>query len=100
MPSPALALTSTGWPVGSNPAGNDPRPVRIVNGIGIGEPGPPDAGMLTEALGGADLVVVENLCTIPLNPSASHAVGPTCCGDGQRSSTTTTLRGSGTGSPT
>ncbi len=59
---------------GVEPGWDDPRPVRIVNGIGIGEPGPPDAGMLTEALEGSDLVVVENLCTIPLNPSASQAV--------------------------
>ena len=75
----ADALAGLGFDVdwvagGVEPGWNDPRPVRIVNGIGIGEPGPPDAGMLTEALGGADLVVVENLCTIPLNPSASHAV--------------------------
>ncbi len=75
----ADALSVLGFDVdwvagGVEPGWDDLRPVRIVNGIGIGEPGPPDARMLTEALEGADLVVVENLCTIPLNPLASHAV--------------------------
>ncbi len=35
---------------------------------------PVDAGAITAALDGADLVVVENLCSLPLNMDAAHAV--------------------------
>ena len=66
---------------------------------------PPDAATpepdrLAASLAGADLVVVENLCSLPINPDAAslaaevlgrHEVGS--------SSTTTTCRGSGRGSP-
>jgi len=34
---------------------------------------------LDEALEGCDLVIVENLCSLPLNPGASRRV-PTCAG--------------------
>lgn len=46
---------------------------RIVDGIGLTDAGPPDAAALDEALADADLVVVENLCTIPLNVPAALA---------------------------
>ena len=46
----------------------------VVPGLGIDDDGPPDPSELATALAGADLVVVENLCTIPLNPVAAHAV--------------------------
>ena len=49
---------------------------RTVGGLEIGATEPPDAGELTVALADADLVVVENLCTIPLNlPAARAAAG-------------------------
>jgi len=35
---------------------------------------PTDAAAITAALDGADLVVVENLCSLPLNIDAAHAV--------------------------
>ncbi|MDG2907252.1 MAG: glycosyltransferase family 4 protein [Acidimicrobiales bacterium] len=47
----------------------------VVPGLGIDDNDPPDPSELDEALAGANLVVVENLCTIPLNPAAAHAVG-------------------------
>ena len=46
----------------------------VVPGLGIDDIGPPDGSELAAALAGTDLVVVENLCTIPLNPAAAHAV--------------------------
>lgn len=47
---------------------------RLVEGLGIGADSPPDPSELSDALAGADLVVVENLLTIPLNLPASRAV--------------------------
>lgn len=38
------------------------------------DPSPPDPGEVTAALADADLVVVENLCSLPLLPSASAVV--------------------------
>jgi glycosyltransferase involved in cell wall biosynthesis len=37
-------------------------------------PAPVDAGEIAAAFDGADLVVVENLCSLPLNIDAAHAV--------------------------
>ena len=61
----------------------------------------PDPDALAAAIAGADLVVVENLCSLPLNPDAS-----TLTADGARRarrrascSTTTTSRGNAPGSP-
>jgi glycosyltransferase involved in cell wall biosynthesis len=51
---------------------------RVVSGLAIDETGvgiePPPVGEVEDALGDADLVVVENLCTIPLNLAASRVV--------------------------
>lgn len=52
----------------------------LVEGLDAGawltgrEAGTLDRRTLHEALGGADLVVVENLCSLPLNPAARDAV--------------------------
>lgn len=49
---------------------------RPVPGLAIGAVEPPDAGEVAAALADADLVVVENLCTIPLNlPGARVLAG-------------------------
>ena len=45
-----------------------------VPGLGISDPAPPDETALSRALAGADLVVVENLCSLPLNPPATELV--------------------------
>ncbi len=47
---------------------------RLVPGLGIDAAKPPDRDEVASALAGADLVVVENLCTIPLNLPAARSV--------------------------
>jgi glycosyltransferase involved in cell wall biosynthesis len=47
---------------------------RLLPGLAIGAAAPPPAGALDRALGDAGLVVVENLCSLPLNPAAAAAV--------------------------
>jgi mannosylglucosylglycerate synthase len=47
---------------------------RLVPGLGIADDAPPEAAALGTALADADLVVVENLCSLPLNPAAGRAV--------------------------
>lgn len=60
-------------------AGDGPADI-IVPGLAAGEwltgrpTGPPDRQLLEQALADADLVVVENLCSLPLNPAARDAV--------------------------
>ena len=58
---------------GFEPGWSADGPATVVPGLEIGGDGP-DPAALAAALDGADLVVVENLCTIPLNPAAAHAV--------------------------
>ena len=43
---------------------------RLLPGLDIGAPEPPGRAELDAALADADLVVVENLCSLPLNPAA------------------------------
>jgi glycosyltransferase involved in cell wall biosynthesis len=47
---------------------------RIVSGLAIDAAEPPPAGEVEDVLADADLVVVENLCTIPLNLAAARVV--------------------------
>jgi len=47
---------------------------RVVPGLAMAAPDPPSAGELEAALDDADLVVVENLCSLPLNEAAARAV--------------------------
>ncbi len=48
---------------------------RIVPGLAWPDPsGPTSPGEVADAIADADLVVVENLCSLPLNPSATSAV--------------------------
>jgi glycosyltransferase involved in cell wall biosynthesis len=47
---------------------------RTVAGLAIGAAEPPPAGEVEEARADADLVVVENLCTIPMNLPAARVV--------------------------
>lgn len=46
----------------------------VVPGLGIDDEGGPGRAALDSALAPADLVVVENMCSLPLNRSASEAV--------------------------
>ncbi len=53
---------------------------RLVPGLEIGAAEPPGRAELASALGDADLVVVENLCSLPLNPGAAAAVAEVLAG--------------------
>ena len=46
----------------------------LVANLGAWDRGVPDATGLEAALAGADVVVAENICSLPLNPAASEAV--------------------------
>lgn len=52
----------------------------LVTGLDIRAGRAPDRGALADALAGADLVVVENLCSLPLNQRALDAVAELCRG--------------------
>jgi mannosylglucosylglycerate synthase len=49
-------------------------------GLAIGADDPPTADEIGDALADADLVVVENLCSLPLNPPASEVVARVLAG--------------------
>ena len=53
---------------------------RVVAGLGIDQPDGPDPGEFSAAVADIDLVVVENLCTIPLNLPAARTVARTLAG--------------------
>lgn len=53
---------------------------RTVAGLEIGADVPPDTDTVREVLADADLIVVENLCSIPLNLPAARAVADVCRG--------------------
>ena len=46
----------------------------LVPGLALAAASPPDAAALERALEPADLVIVENVCSLPLNPAAADAV--------------------------
>ena len=63
------------WVAGSfEPGWKSPGETTIVEGLGIGDEQAPNMSELHNALNGQDLVIVENLLSIPLNLAASHAV--------------------------
>jgi glycosyltransferase involved in cell wall biosynthesis len=64
------AFGALGWS-STTVAGEGPVDV-VVPGLGIDDAEPPDAAALDAALAGADLVVVENLLTIPMRLPASR----------------------------
>ena len=66
------AFETLGWRV-VTVAGEGPVD-HLLPGLAIEAPSPPTAGELADALSGAELVVVENLLSLPLNPPAAAAV--------------------------
>jgi glycosyltransferase involved in cell wall biosynthesis len=68
----ARLFEERGWPV-RTVAGDGPVD-HLVPGLAHDATTPPDREALEAALAGSDLVVVENLCTIPLNLPAARAV--------------------------
>src|SRR5712691_12477246 len=49
----------------------------IVAGLAIDAAEPPDERALQSAIDGADLVIVDNICSLPLNVDAARAVART-----------------------
>jgi glycosyltransferase involved in cell wall biosynthesis len=74
----AGALRRLGWRV-ITVAGSGPVDTRL-EGLAMDATEPPGLAELTDALAPADLVVVENLCSLPLNPPASALVATVCAG--------------------
>jgi len=52
----------------------------VVSGLAIAATHPPSVADVAAALLGAELVVVENLCSLPLNPPAADVVSAVCRG--------------------
>ena len=95
----ALRCGLLGWDV-RTVAGSGPVDVVAAGAGHRRAPSPRRRPRWSDALAAADLVVVENLCSLPLNPAAAAVVaaapapvGPACC-------TITTCRGSGRTWPT
>jgi glycosyltransferase involved in cell wall biosynthesis len=70
------ALRHLGWRV-VTVAGSGPVDT-VLPGLALGAAEPPGRQELVDALAPADLVVVENLCSLPLNPPASALVASVC----------------------
>lgn len=68
----AGALRELGWRV-VTVAGEGPVD-HLLPGLAIDAPEAPAVEQITDALAGADLVIVENLCSLPLNPGACAVV--------------------------
>ena len=69
----AAALGRLGWDV-RTVAGAGPVDV-LLPGLAMHAPEAPSRAEVEAALAQADLVVVENLCSLPLNPGADAATG-------------------------
>jgi glycosyltransferase involved in cell wall biosynthesis len=52
----------------------------VLPGLAMQAPEPPTRAEVDAALAGADLVIVENLCSLPLNPGAADVVAAACAG--------------------
>ncbi len=74
----ADALGLLGWTVGTV-AGAGPVDT-VLPGLAINASEPPTRSEVDDALAGADLVIIENLCSLPLNPAAAAVVAAACAG--------------------
>ncbi len=74
----AAALDLLGWDV-RTVAGAGPVDTKLP-GLAIGATEPPTRAEVEAALAPGDLVVVENLCSLPLNPGAAEIVATVCAG--------------------
>lgn len=74
----AQALRVLGWDVRAV-AGSGPVDVELP-GLSIDAKEPPTRHEVEDACAPADLVVVENLCSLPLNPPAAAVVARVCAG--------------------
>ena len=74
----AAALGLLGWRV-RTVAGAGPVDTKL-EGLAIDAPVAPSRREVDEALAPFDLVIVENLCSLPLNPAAAAVVAAACAG--------------------
>jgi glycosyltransferase involved in cell wall biosynthesis len=74
----AGALGRLGWTV-TRVAGSGSVDIRL-EGLAIDATAPPTRNEVEGALAPADLVVIENLCSLPLNPPAAALVASVCAG--------------------
>jgi mannosylglucosylglycerate synthase len=74
----AAALRTLGWDV-CTVAGSGPVDV-VLPGLAMDAHEPPTRREVDDACAPADLVVVENLCSLPLNPPAAAVVAQVCAG--------------------
>jgi glycosyltransferase involved in cell wall biosynthesis len=74
----AGALGLLGWDV-YTVAGSGPVD-RLLPGLAIAAGEPPTAAELADSLAAADLVIIENLCSLPLNPAAAALAAAACAG--------------------
>jgi mannosylglucosylglycerate synthase len=72
------ALGLLGWTV-RTVAGAGPVDT-VLPGLAMHAAEPPTRAEVDDALAGADLVIIENLCSLPLNPQAAHVVAAACAG--------------------
>jgi glycosyltransferase involved in cell wall biosynthesis len=72
------ALAQLGWTV-TTVAGEGTAD-RLVPGLAMDAGGPPDRAELADALAPAEVVVVENLCSLPLNLGAARAAAAVLAG--------------------
>ena len=72
----AAALTTLGWRVDT--VAGDGVAGALLPGLAMDASEPPTRAELDDALAAADLVVVENLCSLPLNAAAGRAVAEAC----------------------
>jgi glycosyltransferase involved in cell wall biosynthesis len=74
----AAALRTLGWQVDT--VAGDGVAGTVLPGLAMHASEPPTRAELDDALAAADLVVVENLCSLPLNAAAGRAVAEVCTG--------------------
>ncbi len=74
----AAALRALGWEV-RTVAGSG-QVDRVLPGLAMDAIEPPTRGEVEDVCASADLVVVENLCSLPLNPPAAAVVASVCAG--------------------
>jgi glycosyltransferase involved in cell wall biosynthesis len=74
----AAALRALGWQV-RTVAGSGPVDL-VLPGLAMDADEPPTRRELDDACTPADLIVVENLCSLPLNPAAGAVVAQVCAG--------------------
>ena len=74
----AAALRTLGWKV-RTVAGAGPVDVELP-GLAMDAEEPPTRAEVEDACAPADLLIVENLCSLPLNPAAAAVVAAVCAG--------------------